>query len=115
MCLSCLGVEGNVLLCGGCDVVVTSSWWDIRSVSSGPVGLLEEPEILGNDWVFEISFVFVVVSDIVGVVGIGVAGIDVVSIGVVLVVVVGVVVVVVVVGCDKTENKQHFTVTSKVH
>ena len=118
-----------MLICGGYDVVVTSSWWDIQSVSGGPVGLVEEPEMLGSVWVVEIGFVFVVVGGIVCVVGIGVVCIDVVCICVVgigvvcidvsgivvVVVVIVVVVVVVVVCCDKTENKQHFAVTSKVH
>ena len=105
-----------MLICGpgGYDVAVTSSWWDIQSVSWGPVGLVEDSAMLGSVWVFEADFVFVVVGDIVGVVGIGVVCIDVVGIGVV-VVVVGVVIVVVFVGCDKTENKQYLAVTSKVH
>ena len=113
MCLSCLGVEGNVLLCGGCDVAVTSSCWDIQSVSGGPVGLVEEPEMLGSVWVFEADFVFVVVGDIVGIVGTGVVNIAVavvvvvvvvVLVGVVVVIADGFTVVVVVVGCSKTKN-----------
>ena len=96
-------------------MAVTSSWWDIQSVSGGPVGLVEEPEMLGSVWVFEADFVFVFVGDIVGIVGTGVVNIAVVVVvvvavlvGVVVVIADGFTVVVVVVGCSKTKKVYTF-------